>query len=375
MHFLLVMFGYRIKISHNLQKNNMSINDARNYAEKLARCIDQKTAHPIVVKKKSLKRFFSGVLFFFIYIVAAIVVSELFLPYILIYFKGYFYYFIPNGQEYPLKFMNERNLIILACFLYIIFSVIIYFIIRFGRNFTNRENLNSLGVILAFVSMLGAFYLQFVYCQYSSVNDMINSFMKSEDLSMQRLQHKMERYNLMIDMYNKKVDQLGGKLFFKSKIADIDHIIDYHNKGDEQITEYENYIDKFIAEYPLIADVPFYLLQYNNIGSYGPTLPFRQDRDSLIFFERLNMCEFVSSFFKSMDDEEITIIYLVIIKKIKECNKNEIRSFFYNYECGAFNRGQIFLKNKGGKYISLQEYILSRMMIWRDSLLNRKEYK
>ena len=76
-----------------------------------------------------------------------------------------------------------------------------------------------------------------------------------------------------------------------------------------------------------------------------------------------------------MDDEEITIIYLVIIKKIKECNKNEIRSFFYNYECGAFNRGQIFLKNKGGKYISLQEYILSRMMIWRDSLLNRKEYK
>ena len=252
---------------------------------------------------------------------------------------------------------------------------IIYFIIRFGRNFTNRENLNSLGVILAFVSMLGAFYLQFVYCQYSSVNDMINSFMKSEDLSMQRLQHKMERYNLMIDMYNKKVDQLGGKLFFKSKIADIDHIIDYHNKGDEQITEYENYIDKFIAEYPLIADVPFYLLQYNNIGSYGPTLPFRQDRDSLIFFERLNMCEFVSSFFKSMDDEEITIIYLVIIKKIKECNKNEIRSFFYNYECGAFNRGQIFLKNKGGKYISLQEYILSRMMIWRDSLLNRKEYK
>ncbi|WP_418387102.1 hypothetical protein, partial [Akkermansia sp.] len=53
------MFGYRIKIAHNLQKNNMSINDARNYAEKLARCIDQKTAHPIVVKKKSLKRFFS----------------------------------------------------------------------------------------------------------------------------------------------------------------------------------------------------------------------------------------------------------------------------------------------------------------------------
>ncbi len=36
---------------------------------------------------------------------------------------------------------------------------------------------------------------------------------------------------------------------------------------------------------------------------------------------------------------------------------------------------KIFLKNKGGKYISLQEYILSRMMIWRDSLLNRKEYK